>query len=165
MGRLAAGVRGIMLNSDQDYAVGMAVVEQNEENLTIMSISKKGTGKRSAVADYRLTNRGGKGVKTMEITKKTGSVIAIKAVAEEEDLMITTKSGIVIRMPVSDIRIMGRATQGVRVIRVDENDEIADVAVIPKEDETELGIEPSENGTSEDSTIENNSADKEAGDN
>lgn len=148
MGRLATGVRGISLDDENDYTVGMAVVEQEEQNLTILALSEKGSGKRSEVADYRLTNRGGKGVKTMSVGNKTGSVIAIKAVAEEDDLMITTKSGIIIRMPVSDIRVMGRATQGVKVIRVDEDDQIADVAVVTPEEEDE-NVESFENGAPE----------------
>ncbi|HHM21178.1 MAG TPA: DNA gyrase subunit A, partial [Bacteroidetes bacterium] len=135
MGRTATGVRGITLEDENDKAVGMAVVEEKETHHTIMTISEKGSGKRTLVSDYRLTNRGGKGVKTMEITDKTGPVIAIKAVTEDDDLMITTKSGIVIRMRVTDIRVMGRATQGVRVIRIDDNDEIADVAVVRPEEE------------------------------
>ncbi|MEZ4959610.1 MAG: DNA gyrase subunit A [Saprospiraceae bacterium] len=144
MGRLATGVIGLTLNGPDDLMVGMAVVEENEENLTILAISEKGSGKRSKVADYRFTNRGGKGVKTIEVTDKTGDLIAIKAVAEDDDLMITTKAGIVIRMPVNEIRVMGRATQGVRVIRLEGDDEIADVTVVP----TSEGDEdvPSENG-------------------
>ncbi len=138
MGRLATGVRGISLDDENDFAVGMAVVEKDEELLTILAISDRGYGKRSEVADYRLTNRGGKGVKTMNVSTKTGAVIAIKAVEEEDDLMITTKSGIVIRMPVNDIRVMGRATQGVKVIRVDEDDQIADVAVVKEEENEEM---------------------------
>ncbi len=138
MGRTATGVRGITLDDENDYAVGMACVSTEETDKTILSISEKGTGKRSEVADYRLTNRGGKGVKTMEVTEKTGAVIAIKAVSEDDDLMITTRAGIVIRMAVSDIRVMGRATQGVRVIRLDEDEDIADVTVLPKEEDEDV---------------------------
>lgn len=138
MGRATAGVRGIRLSNDGDCVVGMACVAHGDESMTILAVSEKGTGKRSTVGSYRLTNRGGKGVKTLEITEKTGDLLAIKAVAEDDNLMITTKSGIVIRMPVGDIRVMGRATQGVRVIRVDENDAIADVTVVtPQEEEVE----------------------------
>ncbi len=150
MGRNTTGVRGITLDSEEDLVVGMACVEPGDTTHTILTISEKGTGKRTEVGDYRLTNRGGKGVKTMEVTGKTGQVIAIKAVAEEEDIMITTRAGIVIRMQVSDIRVMGRATQGVRVIRLDD-DEIADVTVVPHEEEpeevTEEGAVTEENGT------------------
>ena len=142
MGRSAAGVRGISLDDESDFAVGMAVVEENETAHTILAVSEKGSGKRTEVSEYRLTNRGGKGVKTMEVTGKTGAVITIKAVEEDDDLMITTKSGITIRMPVSDIRVMGRATQGVRVIRIDEDDEIADVAVIKPEEEVSVDENP-----------------------
>ncbi|MEY3050313.1 MAG: hypothetical protein RLY31_98 [Bacteroidota bacterium] len=135
-GRNTAGVRGITLEDADDLAVGMACVSPDDEAVTILTISEKGTGKRSAVDDYRLTNRGGKGVKTMEVTDKTGAVIGIMAVREDEDLMVTTREGIVIRMAVGDIRVMGRATQGVRVIRLDE-DAIADVTVVPREEESE----------------------------
>jgi DNA gyrase subunit A len=138
MGRATAGVRGIRLANDNDRVVGMACVEPGDDSMTILAVSEKGTGKRSSIDTYRLTNRGGKGVKTLDITEKTGHLLAIKGVAEEDNLMITTKSGIVIRMPVGDIRVMGRATQGVRVIRVDEKDGIADVTVVPpQEDEVE----------------------------
>jgi DNA gyrase subunit A len=133
-GRNTSGVRGISLDDEDDLVVGMAIVEPGDQARTILTISEKGTGKRSEVEDYRRTNRSGKGVKTMEVTAKTGAVVAIKAVQEDEDLMITTRAGIVIRMPVSDIRVMGRATQGVRVIRLDD-DGIADVAVVPREEE------------------------------
>lgn len=138
MGRATAGVRGIRLANENDRVVGMACVEPDNDMVTILAVSENGTGKRSPIESYRLTNRGGKGVKTLEITNKTGDLLAIKAVAEDDNLMITTKSGIVIRMPVGDIRVMGRATQGVRVIRVDDKDEIADVTVVPpQEDEVE----------------------------
>lgn len=130
MGRTAAGVKGVTLTGSKDSVVGMVCIDPQDESYTILVVSEKGNGKRSQFQDYRLTNRGAKGVRTMMVTDKTGAVIAIKAVREDEDLMITTKSGIVIRMPVSDIRVMGRATQGVRVIRLDEDDEIADVAIL-----------------------------------
>lgn len=133
MGRSAAGVRGATLQGATDAVVGMVCIDANDKSQTILVVSEKGNGKRSEFEDYRLTNRGGKGVRTMNVTEKTGSVIAIKAVKEEEDLMIMNRSGITIRMPVKDIRVMGRATQGVRVIRLDEDDEIADVAVVPAE--------------------------------
>lgn len=146
MGRSAAGVRGITLSdSGNDRAVGMICVDPNDENVTILVVSEKGNGKRSALDDYRITNRGGKGVKTMQITDKTGSLATIKSVVEEDDLMITNKSGIVIRMSVTDIRVMGRATQGVRVIRLDKDDEIADVAVLIKVDEEENAAVEGEN--------------------
>lgn len=151
MGRSAAGVIGIRLEDDADKVVGMVCYDPTEENRSLMVISEKGSGKRTDFEDYRLTNRGGKGVKNMQITDKTGKVIGIKAVNEDDDIMITSKSGIVIRTAVSDIRIMGRATQGVRVIKLDADDEIADVAIIPAEDESSNErMEEEENTTSED---------------
>ncbi|MEN0006882.1 MAG: DNA gyrase subunit A [Bacteroidota bacterium] len=131
MGRTAAGVRGITLNQDGvDKVIGMVCIDPNDEEQAILVISEKGNGKRTAFAEYRLTNRGGKGVKTMQVTDKTGLLIAIKVVREEDDLMIINRSGIIIRLSVADISMLGRATQGVRVIRLDEDDEIADVAVV-----------------------------------
>jgi DNA gyrase subunit A len=138
MGRTAAGVRGISLDEkNDDAAVGMVRIDPADTEQTILVISKKGNGKRSRFEEYRLTNRGGKGVKTMKVTGKTGPIVAIKAVQDDDDLMITNRSGIVIRMSVKDIRVMGRATQGVRVIRLDEGDEIADVAVVHENGEEE----------------------------
>lgn len=144
MGRTAAGVRGISLNEDgKDIAVGMVIIDPEEAETAIMVLSEKGMGKRTLYSDYRLTNRGGKGVKNMQITDKTGGVFSIKAVSEDSDLMITTRDGIVIRMAVSDIRVMGRATQGVRLIKLDKHDEMADIAVIHKsEDEDEPTMLP-----------------------
>lgn len=131
MGRTATGVRGISLMNEKDAVVGMIVIDPEDSEYSVLVVSEKGLSKRSEFEDYRLTNRGGKGVRTLQVTDKTGDLIAIKAVREEDDLMITNRSGITIRMNVSDIRVMGRATQGVRVVRLDDNDEIADVAVIP----------------------------------
>lgn len=143
MGRSAAGVRGVTLENEQDTVVGMVCIDPNDKSQTILVVSENGNGKRSDFEDYRLTNRGGKGVKTMQVTDKTGDLIAIKAVREEDDLMIMNKSGISIRMPVRDIRVMGRATQGVRVIRLDEGEAIADVAVVPAEQENGNGNDSS----------------------
>ncbi len=137
MGRNAAGVKGMSLTSKDDQVIGLVTLDPTERDQTILVISEKGSGKRSVFEDYRLTNRGGKGVKTMQITAKTGSLVAIKSVVEEDDLMITNRSGIVIRTPVSDIPVMGRATQGVRVIRVNPDDEIADVAVVSSSSESD----------------------------
>ncbi len=140
MGRTAAGVRGVTLEEDgRDGVVGMVCLDPTDKSATILVVSEKGNGKRSDFDEYRLTNRGGKGVKTMNVTARTGVVIAIKAVRDEEDLMITNRSGIIIRMPVSDIPVLGRATQGVRVIRLDDDDEIADVAVVPHNEDEENG--------------------------
>ncbi len=133
MGRSAAGVRGVTLEDEQDAVVGMVCIDPNDKSQTILVLSESGNGKRSDFDDYRLTNRGGKGVKTMQVTAKTGNVVAIKNVCDEDELMIMTRSGITIRTPMRDIRVMGRATQGVRVIRLDEDDAIADVAVVPAE--------------------------------
>ncbi|MEM1322200.1 MAG: DNA gyrase subunit A [Bacteroidota bacterium] len=136
MGRLATGVRGITLDETGDDAVvGMICVHPEDKETNVLVVSEKGNGKRSDLDDYRSTNRGGKGVKTIKITDKTGSLIAIKAVREEDDLMITNRSGIIIRMPVKDIRVMGRATQGVRVIRLDKDDDIADLTVVVNDEE------------------------------
>jgi DNA gyrase subunit A len=130
MGRTATGVRGMRLDNEDDQVVGMVVVDPDNAG-SILVISEKGNGKRSALDEYRTTNRGGKGVKTMNVNEKTGHVVAIKEVRQDDDIMITNQSGIVIRMSVSGIREMGRATQGVRVIRLESDDKIADIAVIP----------------------------------
>ncbi|MEM8909387.1 MAG: DNA gyrase C-terminal beta-propeller domain-containing protein, partial [Bacteroidota bacterium] len=139
MGRTAAGVRGITLSEDiaDDAVVGMISIDPADESVNILVVSEKGMGKRSSFADYRITNRGGKGVKTINVTEKTGFLISIKAVSDLDDLMISNRSGIVIRMSVNSLRVMGRATQGVKLIRLDENDSIADVAVIPFEGDNE----------------------------
>ncbi len=135
MGRTAAGVRGMRLKG-KSRVVGMVCVEPDDMEGTLLVVSARGNGKRSEIEDYRMTNRGGKGVKTIQITSKTGSLVAIKKVHEEDDLMITNESGIVIRMKVADIRVMGRATQGVRVINLAQDDRIADVAVV-RQDESD----------------------------
>jgi len=129
MGRTAAGVRGIRLASEKDEVVGMICVD-NDALDDILVVSEKGYGKRSKLDDYRVTNRGGKGVKTLNITEKTGNLIAIKNVKDDDDLMIINKSGIAIRIPVSALRVMGRATQGVRLINLKDDDEIAAVAKV-----------------------------------
>lgn len=126
MGRTAAGVRGITLANENDEVIGLVAV--NDPETTILVVSEKGYGKRTGVEDYRVTNRGGKGVKTLNITEKTGQLIAVKGVTDKDDLMIINKSGIIIRMAVSELRVMGRATQGVKLIRLQEGDEIASVA-------------------------------------
>lgn len=130
MGRNAMGVIGMRLDGDDDYIIGISSISGTEPDMTIMTISEKGIGKRSLSEEYRLINRGGKGVITQTITDRTGKLVSMKAVVTEDDLMITTKDGIVIRMSVEDVHIRGRATQGVIVIDLDEKDEIADVAVI-----------------------------------
>ncbi len=128
MGRVAAGVKGIMLAGNDDRVIGLVSTQQEQSDLLV--VSEKGFGKRSAVADYRIIKRGGKGVKTLQITEKTGALVAIKAVTDTDELMIINKSGIIIRIAVTDLRVMGRATQGVRLIRLDKRDTIASVAKI-----------------------------------
>ena len=135
MGRGASGVRGVSLADDQDEVIGMVTVHNEEDHILV--VSEKGYGKRSSMEDYRVTNRGGKGVKTISITEKTGGLVAIKNVTDSDDLMIINKSGIAIRLGVEDLRVMGRATQGVKLINIRENDSIAAVAKVVKEEEEE----------------------------
>ena len=149
MGRNAAGVRGVRLENDKDELIGMICLEDDKHNVLV--VSEKGYGKRSNLDDYRITNRGGKGVKTINITEKTGSLIAIKDVTELDNLMIINTSGITIRMSVGDMRVMGRATQGVRLIKLGEKDEIAAVAKIEitEEDLLDMKDEDATNAESE----------------
>ena len=137
MGRPAAGVRGMTLQGSDDEVVGMVTVKANDPTASILVISQNGYGKRSEIEEYRKTKRGAKGVGTLKITDKTGELIAIKAVDETDDLMIINHSGVTIRMPVGDIRVMGRKTQGVRLINLLDDDVIADVAVIHNEENQE----------------------------
>tara|TARA_B100001063_G_scaffold246827_1_gene287870 strand:- start:1336 stop:3780 length:2445 start_codon:yes stop_codon:yes gene_type:complete len=133
MGRNASGVRGIRLKDNKDEVVGMISV--NDMDANILVVSENGFGKRSSLEDYRLTNRGGKGVKTISITEKTGKLVTLKSVSDNDDLMIINKSGIAIRMQVEDLRVMGRATQGVKVISLKDGDSIAAVAKVMKDDD------------------------------
>jgi DNA gyrase subunit A len=159
MGRNASGVRGIRLQDEKtDEVIGMIAVDDMESNILV--VSENGYGKRSSLEDYRITNRGGKGVKTISITEKTGNLVSIKIVTDEDDLMIINKSGIAIRMAVADLRVMGRATQGVKLINLKGNDSIAAVAKVMKDNEEDLeGIDSevidnessTENGTAIDS--------------
>jgi len=145
MGRNASGVRGIDLNDEEggnNEVIGMVCI--NDMSANVLVVSEKGYGKRSDIEEYRVTNRGGKGVKTINVTEKTGNLIAIKTVTDANDLMIITKEGITIRMAVSTLRVMGRATQGVRLINIDESDEIAAVTKVDHEDEVEETIEGAE---------------------
>lgn len=163
MGRTATGVRGITLAGPKDEVIGMIAV--NDPETTILVVSEKGYGKRTDIEDYRVTNRGGKGVKTIQITDKTGDLIGIKDVVDADHLMIINKSGLTIRMEVKDLRVMGRATQGVRLIKLNDEDEIASIAKIEdvKEDElSNLAEDGSEIST--DFTIENTST-EDLGDN
>ena len=139
MGRTATGVRGIRLSSEKDEVVGMISIESSES--TILVVSENGYGKRTDVDDYRVTNRGGKGVKTINVTEKTGELVSIKDVTDKDDLMIINRSGIVIRIAMSNLRSMGRATQGVRLIKLKGDDSIASVAKVEHDDEEETDVE------------------------
>jgi len=145
MGRGASGVRAMALDTDNDEVVGMVCAAS--EQVSILVVSENGYGKRTLVEDYRITNRGGKGVKTLNVTDKTGDVIAIKDITDEDDLMITTKRGIMIRMAAADLRVMGRATQGVRLINLKSGELIASVAKVPASEEEE-GVEGAEGAVS-----------------
>jgi DNA gyrase subunit A len=169
MGRTAAGVRGIRLPSEEDEVVGMICIDDMESSVLV--VSENGYGKRSAVEDYRITNRGGKGVKTINVTEKTGNLIALKNVTDADDLMVINKSGVTIRIGVDTLRVMGRATQGVKLIRLRDDDSIASVAKVSKWEEEEAvlldedgnvieaevveGAETTETETNETSTEEN----------
>lgn len=138
IGRTGAGVKGITIEDD-DEVIGMVCVEPDSKE-DILVVSENGYGKRTDLDDYRITNRGGKGVKTLQITEKTGKLIAIKSVTDDNDLMIINRSGLTIRIPVSDIRVSGRATQGVKVINLREGDSIASVIPVPKSDDEEQPV-------------------------
>lgn len=136
MGRSASGVRAITVDHENDEVVGMIVVKEGD-GFDVMVVSEAGYGKRSSLEDYRITNRGGKGVKTITVTEKTGELVSLKAVTDEDDLMIITKKGTMIRMGVNTLRVMGRATQGVRLINLRKEDEIASIAKVPASEEEE----------------------------
>jgi DNA gyrase subunit A len=150
MGRNASGVRGITLAHDTDEVIGMIAVDDMESNILV--VSENGYGKRSSLDDYRITNRGGKGVKTISITDKTGNLVSIKNVTDNDDLMIINKSGIAIRLAVEDLRVMGRATQGVRLINLKGNDSIAAVAKVMHDEDDVESIDGEEEGATEDGT-------------
>ncbi|PWA04348.1 DNA gyrase subunit A [Flavobacterium psychrotolerans] len=139
MGRTASGVRGITLKDETDEVIGMVTV--NDMNSEILVVAENGFGKRSSLDEYRITNRGGKGVKTLNITEKTGKLISINAVTDADDLMIINKSGLTIRMAVEDLRVMGRATQGVKLINIKGNDSIAAVTKVMKDDVAEVIVD------------------------
>ena len=147
IGRTGAGVKGITIDGD-DEVVGMICVEKDRKE-DILVVSEHGYGKRTDLDDYRITNRGGKGVKTLQITEKTGKLIAIKAVTDENDLMIINRSGLTIRIPVGDIRLAGRATQGVKVINLRGSDSIASVIEVPKSEEPESEMPEAEGGSAD----------------
>jgi DNA gyrase subunit A len=141
MGRNAAGVRGITVPENSEV-VGMVCIDPQDKEASVLVVSEKGMGKRSAIDDYRVQTRGGLGVKTIQLTDKTGSLVAIKSVTDNDDLMITTTAGVTIRTAAAELRVMGRATQGVRIIRLDGSDQIADVTVVASEPEGEVLPEP-----------------------
>lgn len=153
MGRNASGVRAITVDSETDQVIGMIVVQEGD-GFDVMVVSEKGYGKRSSLDDYRITNRGGKGVKTITVSEKTGELVSLKVVNDDDDLMIITKKGTMIRMGVDTLRVMGRATQGVRLINLRSGDEIASIAKVPASEEEEDEIEGLEaavlDGSSED---------------
>jgi DNA gyrase subunit A len=155
MGRGASGVRGVRLQNENDEAIGMIAVNDMESDILV--VSENGYGKRSSLEDYRITNRGGKGVKTISITEKTGDLVAIKNVNDDDDLMIINKSGIAIRLAVENLRVMGRATQGVKLINLKAKDSIAAVAKVIHEEEVELDEDNSESET-ENSDSQNDEA-------
>ena len=161
MGRNASGVRGIRLAHDKDEVIGMVTIENPMEE-SVLVVSENGYGKRTYIDDpedgvevYRITNRGGKGVKTISITEKTGSLVAIKTVTDDDDLMIINKSGIAIRMAVKTLRVMGRATQGVKLINLKGNDSIAAVAKVMSEEEEESDLNDNDLDESTDNELSN----------
>jgi DNA gyrase subunit A len=168
MGRTASGVRGITLRDDQDEVIGMVSVDENNINETqLLVVTENGYGKRTKLEDegeavYRITNRGGKGVKTLNITEKTGALVSINSVTDADDLMIINKSGLTIRMDVSTLRVMGRATQGVRLINIKGNDSIAAVTKVMKDEEEEaIAADGEELEIDPNAIIEDDSEDEE----
>ena len=156
MGRTATGVRGVTLASEKDEVVGMISI--NDPEVTVLVVSENGYGKRTDIEDYRVTNRGGKGVKTLNVTEKTGELVSIKDVTDADDLMIINKSGIVIRIGVADLRVMGRATQGVRLITFKGKDSIASVAKVPREEIiAEEDLEENDDPSAAENDVEDNS--------
>jgi DNA gyrase subunit A len=155
-GRGAIGVAGIEVDNENDEVVGLVCVHKDDKERTILVVSQQGFGKRTAIEEYRITNRGGKGVKTINVTEKTGGLVGIMDVKEKEDLIITCKSGVTIRTRITDIREAGRATQGVTLIRLDEGDEIAATSKIEEQDESaadlEEGTEPTATADGPEST-------------
>jgi DNA gyrase subunit A len=161
MGRSASGVRGIRLANDEDEVIGMVSVNNFDDEILV--VSENGYGKRSSIEDYRITNRGGKGVKTISITEKTGGLVAIKNVSDSDDLMIINKSGIAIRMSVDDLRTMGRATQGVKLINLKDSDSIAAVAKVMKDEDNleEVELRDIEVKTEDGTALDNNASESE----
>ncbi|WP_320814702.1 DNA gyrase subunit A [Flavobacterium sp.] len=168
MGRTASGVRGITLANDKDEVIGMVAIDEKDINDSqILVVTENGYGKRTKLEEdgepvYRVTNRGGKGVKTLNLTEKTGSLISINGVTDEDDLMIINKSGLTIRMAISDLRVMGRATQGVRLINIKGNDSIAAVTKVLREEEVDEDIEDIDGEVIEGEVIEDNQSEAES---
>jgi len=162
MGRTAAGVKGVKLESETDEAIGMVCIDANDTERTVMVLSEKGYGKRSVLDEYRMTNRGGKGVKTLSVTEKTGNLIGIKDVTVEDHLLIINKSGLTIRLTVDRVNLQGRATQGVRLIKLNENDEIAGIAKFEYIESEEIEVELDEDGNEiiVDDAVEDESVDE-----
>lgn len=164
MGRTATGVIGMRLDDENDEIIGMICMNASSEE-TILVVSEKGYGKRTRLNDedgepvYRITNRGGKGVKTLNVTDKTGKLVSIKSVSDDNDLMIINRSGITIRLSIADIRTMGRATQGVRLINLDKrNDEIASVCKVDSQEEEEeiIDVDGSDSAPENENSITDN---------
>jgi DNA gyrase subunit A len=151
-GRGAIGVGGIEVDDATDEVIGMICVNSTDTTRNVLVVSEKGFGKRTAVEEYRMTNRGGKGVKTINVTEKTGALVAILDVSEKEDLIITCKSGITLRTAVASIKEAGRATQGVKLIRLDESDEIAAISKIEEQVDEETILQEGEEGVTESTT-------------
>jgi DNA gyrase subunit A len=158
-GRGAIGVAGIEVDDEKDEVVGMVCVNKEDKTRTILVVSEKGYGKRTAIDEYRITNRGGKGVKTISVTEKTGKLVGILDVTEKEDLMITCISGVTIRMSVAQISELGRATQGVKLIRLDESDEIAAITQLDEFSEPVIPEIEAPEGTTENGATEGPSDD------
>ncbi|MFN4915562.1 MAG: DNA gyrase subunit A [Sphingomonadales bacterium] len=156
MGRTAAGVRGVTLEGAKDEVIGMVCVNPDNKEATMLVVSEKGYGKRSDLEDYRITGRGGKGVKTIQVTEKTGDLVGILSVTDADGLMIINKSGMTIRMAADKLRVMGRATQGVRLINIKEKDSIAGIAAVPREDDEEELTEGGETSDAGDATTPEN---------
>ena len=160
MGRTAAGVRGIKLNPG-DYVIGMAIADSDG---CILTISERGYGKRTLVSEYRETKRGGKGVRNLLVTDKTGNVMAVRSVVETDELMLTSAAGKLIRTYVSDISIIGRSTQGVRIMRIDDDDKVMAVSIIPEkeDDEESEGDVEGDAGTDADAETETDAKDDDS---
>jgi len=167
-GRGAIGVAGIEVEDAHDEVIGMICVNKEDTSRTVLVVSEKGFGKRTAIDEYRITNRGGKGVKTINVTEKTGQLVGIKDVSEKEDLIITCKSGITLRTAISTIKAAGRATQGVILIRLDDGDEIAAISKIDEQEEDEQVLpetDNNENTTNNDQPAEDNNTAADATEN